>query len=84
MNKKHRKTLAAIFSSPIPRNIAYRDMAALLTALQCEIEQAEGSRVIFNFGRYSFHIHEPHPGKEIKQYQVKAVREFLNEIGVKP
>lgn len=76
--------MTAIFSSPIPRNIAYWDMAALLAALQCEMEQAEGSRVIFNFGQYSFHIHEPHPGKEIKQYQVKAVREFLTEIGAKP
>lgn len=84
MNKKHLKTLSAIFASPASRNIPYRDVAALLRALDCIVHQGDGSRVAFECGTLMLHLHEPHPGKEIKPYQVKAVREFLIEIGVKP
>lgn len=43
-----------------------------------------GFRIDFVFGQDTLHLHEPHPGKEIKPYQVKAVRVFLLNIGVKP
>lgn len=84
MNAKHRKTLHAIFASPVPRSIPFRDAAALLTALGCTFFQREGSRIDFVHGQQTLHLHEPHPGKEIKPYQVKAVRAFLLEIGVTP
>lgn len=84
MNARHRKTLAAIYATPTLKNIAYRDMAALLTAIGCTINQREGSRVEFRLGSCELHMHEPHPGKKIKPYQVKRARQFLIEIGVKP
>lgn len=84
MNAKHRKTLAALFASPAPRNIAFRDMASLLTALGFVTRQKEGSRVDFIIGQDTLHLHEPHPGKELKPYQVKVVQAFLSDIGVKP
>lgn len=84
MNAKHRKTLAALFASPIPRNIVFRDVAVLLAALGCMARQREGSRVDFIHGPHTLHLHEPHPGKEIKPYQVKDVRMFLTKIGVAP
>jgi hypothetical protein len=80
MNAKHRKTLAALFAAPTSRNIAYRDVSAL----GFTIKQREGSRVDFIFNQDTLHLHEPHPGKEIKPYQVQAVRAFLSSIGVKP
>jgi hypothetical protein len=29
-------------------------------------------------------FHRPHPGKEAKQYQVRAARRFLERLGVRP
>ena len=84
MNAKHRKTLTALFASPTSRNIAYRDLSALLVALGFTVKEREGSRVDFIFNQDTLHLHEPHPGKEIKPYQVQAVRAFLSSIGVKP
>jgi hypothetical protein len=84
MNVKARKTLAALFASPVSRSIAFRDLSSLLMALGFTIRQGEGSRMDFIYGNVTLHLHEPHPGKEIKPYQVKAVRAFLLNIGVKP
>jgi len=56
----------------------------MLIALGCAVIQREGSRVDFVYDKATLHLHEPHPGKEIKPYQVKEVRNFLVRIGVKP
>jgi hypothetical protein len=29
-------------------------------------------------------FHRPHPAKEAKKYQVRAARDFLTRLGVKP
>ncbi|MCC8108418.1 MAG: type II toxin-antitoxin system HicA family toxin [Planctomycetes bacterium] len=84
MNAKHRKTLAALFARPVARTIPFRDLVALLRALGFTVRQGEGSRIDFFLGRDTLHLHEPHPGKELKPYQVKAVRAFLLAIGVTP
>jgi hypothetical protein len=39
--------------------------------------QGDGSRVRFDLRGISLNIHSPHPQKELKRYQVKAVRDFL-------
>ena len=84
MNSKHRKTLAAVFAKQIRRNIAYRDVESLLRALNCAKLEGEGSRVEFSRDTSRLQLHRPHPGKEIKEYQVKRLQAFLLEIGVKP
>lgn len=84
MNAKHRKTLAAIFSSPIPRTMVFRDIESLLHAVGCEIREGPGSAVGFAFGGKDITFHRPHPGKEAKPYQVKDARDFLRQIGVEP
>ena len=37
----------------------------------------------FDLGEVSLNIHSPHPGNELKRYQVQAVREFLVKAGVR-
>ena len=32
---------------------------------------------LFDLNEISLNIHSPHPQKELKKYQVKAIREFL-------
>jgi hypothetical protein len=84
MNSTQRKTLAAIFSEPVPRNLEWRKIEALLIALGCELIEGRGSRVGFRKGDLRADFHRPHPGKEAKPYQVRAAREFLELLEVKP
>jgi hypothetical protein len=82
MNKKHRKTFDAIFTEPIRRNIAWSDVVTLVKALGGEVMQGDGSKVRFDLNGVSLNIHSPHPLKELKRYQVKAVRDFFDNAGV--
>lgn len=84
MNSKQRKTLGAIFRDPVSKTIVFADMESLLRSLGCDIEEGDGSRVIFVKDNVRLEIHRPHPQKEAKPYQVRAVRKFLIDIGEKP
>ena len=84
MNKNQRKTLAAVFQNPPMMTIKRLDIVSLLKAVGVIAEKCRGSRVSFTKGANSLHAHRPHPGKEAKPYFVKAVREFLIELGVTP
>jgi HicA toxin of bacterial toxin-antitoxin, len=82
MNKKQRNTYSALFAEPIRRNILWNDVVSLILALDGQVLQGDGSRVRFDLNDVSLNIHSPHPQKELKRYQVKAVREFLVNAGV--
>ncbi len=84
MNNRHRKTLDAVFSEPVPRNIEWRRIEALFTAVGCEMIEGNGSRVAFKQGKLRADFHRPHPAKEAKPYQVRAAREFLEKLEIKP
>jgi hypothetical protein len=82
MNKKQRKIYDAIFAEPIRRNIVWEDVVNLIKAIGGTVTQGDGSRVRFDLNDLSLNIHSPHPQKELKRYQVKAIREFLINAGV--
>ena len=82
MNKKQRRIYDAIFATPIRRNIIWNDAVSLVEALGGTVIQGDGSRVRFSLNDISLNIHSPHPQKELKRYQVKAVRAFLIEAKV--
>ncbi len=84
MNARHRSTLAAIFTDPIPSSIPWRNVETLFRALQAEISEGRGSRVRVELGRAEAVFHRPHSRKEIHRSAVKAVRRFLLEAGVDP
>jgi hypothetical protein len=77
MNRKQQNTYEALFAEPIRRNLAWNDVVSLIKALGGKVVQGEGSRVRFELKGISLNIHSPHPQKELKRYQVKAVRDFL-------
>ncbi len=83
MNKKQRKIYDALFAEPIRRNILWDDVVSLIKAIGATVTQGDGSRVRFDFNEVSLNIHSPHPQKELKRYQVKAIREFLIKTGIK-
>ena len=84
MNNRHRKTLDAVFSEPVPRNIEWRRIEALFAAVGCEMIEGSGSRVAFRQGKLRADFHRPHPAKEAKPYQVRAAREFLEKLEITP
>ena len=84
MNARHAKTLAAIFRQPTPANVEWSDIEGLLLALGCRLVEGSGSRVRFVRDDMIEAFHRPHPAKEAKRYQVRAARDYLIRMGVKP
>ena len=84
MNNRQRKTLEAIFSFPTPKNLAWDDLVSLLWALGCDMVKGGGSHFAFRRDNQKADFHRPHPGKELKPYQVRDAKAFLVKIGVMP
>jgi len=79
MNKRHRKTLDAIFDTPVRSDIEWKEIEALFKALGGEISEGRGSRVRVALKGVRAVFHRPHPKKETDKGAVKSVRRFLKE-----
>lgn len=84
MNNKHRKTLKAIFSKPVPSSISWHDVEKLFIALGCKIAEGRGSRIRVIKGDIFAVFHRPHPKKETDKGAVVSVRDYLTKIGESP
>lgn len=82
MNAKHKRTLAEIFAKPMPKAMPYRDIESLLLAIGNAKIEGGGSKVRFVFSsEHVLFLHRPHPRKELLEYQIKDVKEYLLKIG---
>ena len=84
MNNKHRKTLDALLADPVNGNLEWLRIESLLLALGCRVIEGPGSAVTFEHAGRRANFHRPHPGNEALRYRIKAVREFIEKIGVEP
>lgn len=84
MNSKQTKTLRAIFTEPIPADIAWKDIVKLLEALGATLTQGRGSRIRVLLNEQRAVFHEPHPERVTDKGAVKSVREFLINAGIVP
>jgi hypothetical protein len=84
MNKKHQRTLNAIYERPERSDIVWRDIEALFADLGAEISEGSGSRVRVALNGVRAVFHRPHPQKEITKGAVKSVRRFLQTAGIEP
>ena len=84
MNSKQRKTLEAIFTRPIPKDVSWSDLASLFKGFGFRVIESGGSKVTFEKNAASVSFHRPHPQKEIKPYQIQAARTFFEGIGERP
>jgi len=84
MNKKQQKILEAVFDRPARSSIHWRDVELLMTALGAKMKEGKGSAGAFVLCRKVFPFHRPHPQKEAKQYQIRDLKHFLSELGIKP
>jgi hypothetical protein len=82
MNAKHRRTLGAIFARPVPSDIRWAEIEALLVALGAERSEGRGSRVRFVLNGAEAVFHRPHPRPETDKGALKAVRRYLETARV--
>ncbi len=68
MNNAHRKTLAAIFSQPVPGTLEWWRIESLFLALGAQTIEGNGSRVRFVLNGVIGTFHRPHLEKEAKPY----------------
>jgi len=84
MNKRHERTLNAIFRTPIPATLKWRQIESLLMACGAKSVEGRGSRVRFELNGVTATFHRPHKQKEARSYQVRDVKHFLEEAGISP
>jgi hypothetical protein len=84
VNKKHERTLEAIFATPVQSSIKWKDIEALFVSLGAVITEGRGSRVRILLNEEEAVFHRPHPQKETDKGAVVSVRRFLENAGVKP
>ena len=84
LNKKHQRTLEAIFSKQVPATLPWRRIETLFMALGATKEEGRGSTVTFKLKEEQTTFHRPHPQKEAKRYHVRDAREFLEKVGITP
>jgi hypothetical protein len=84
MNKRHRATLDKIFQVPVPTSLEWPGVEGLLLSVGARMVEGRGSRVRFELNGVVATFHRPHPEKEAKPYQVRDVRRFLEQAGIKP
>ena len=84
MNKRHRRTLNAIFVQPTSGNIKWRNVEGLLRNLGADVSERAGSRVCVSLQNRAFVLHRPHPNPNIDKGAVRDLRRFLENIGITP
>ena len=82
LNKKHQRTLEAIFSTQTPATLQWRRIEALFRALGATKEEGRGSSVNFKLEGKTTTFHRPHNRKEANRYQVRDARDFLKQVGI--
>jgi len=82
---KEQKLLMRLKSKP--KDFTYNELCKVLISLgyeECKSGKTSGSRVAF-IDKTTSHIirlHKPHPGNELKQYQIELVIEELKSRGL--
>ena len=82
LNKKHQRTLTAVFSKEVPATLQWRRIEALFMALGAIKDEKRGSSVTFELNGKTVTLHRPHPRKEVNRYQIRRVRNFFEEVGI--
>jgi hypothetical protein len=81
---KHEKLLKRLASRP--KDFTWAELASLMKALSFELEKGSGSarKFIHSESNATLYIHEPHPAKLLKMYQVRDTVDFLKGRGLLP
>jgi hypothetical protein len=84
MQRKHVKTLGAIFARPVQSSIRWKDIESLLVSLGATIQEREGSRIaVILLGQVQV-FHRPHPSPMTDKGAVASVRRWLESHNITP
>ena len=73
-----------MFKRPTPTDIRWADIVAMLKAVDVEVSQRSGSRVLLKKGTERMVVHRPHPEPKTGRATVRDIAVFLEAVGVKP
>jgi predicted RNA binding protein YcfA (HicA-like mRNA interferase family) len=78
---KHQKVVARLLAKP--SDFEWRELKVLMETFGYELKTTGGSgrKFIHPETRATLFLHEPHPGKILKAYQVKDAIHFLKQEG---
>lgn len=81
MSKKD-KLLKKFLVQPLKKDLTYAELTALLESLGYQERQGHGSRVSFYHDQLDdmIDLHKPHPGNELKMYQIRLIQQKLREV----
>jgi len=65
-----------------PRDFTYNELKKVLTSFGYSEVEGSGSRVCFSKDKHKIKLHKPHPGNELKTYQLDLVIEELTNKGL--
>ena len=68
-----------------PKDFTFDEMVTLLTSMGFSFHnrgKTSGSRVCFTNQKVTIILHKPHPGNELKRYQIKQIRDVLQKEGL--
>ena len=70
-----------------PKDFTYNELRKLLRSLgymESSLGKTSGSRVAFinSESKHIIRLHKPHPGNELKMYQIDQIREELTARGL--
>lgn len=84
MQRKHFKTLGALFARPVQSSIRWKDIESLFVSLGATIQEREGSRVaVILLGQVQV-FHRPHPSPMTDKGAVASVRRWLKSNNITP
>ncbi|MDY7002375.1 MAG: type II toxin-antitoxin system HicA family toxin [Thermodesulfobacteriota bacterium] len=84
MSAKQEKTLERIFERPTRADIDWSKIESLFRAHGAEIKSGKGSRVKIWLNGKSAHVHKPHPQKQAPKWLIEELRDFLDNLGIRP
>ncbi|MFC6619262.1 type II toxin-antitoxin system HicA family toxin [Deinococcus radiophilus] len=84
MNGKHKRTLEQIFARPVSGTIRWDSIEKLLIHLGADMSEGRGSRVRVHLHGEVAVFHRPHPQPVTDKGAVAAVRDFLENAGIRP
>jgi len=74
------KLIARLLS--YPKDFTYSELKKILFAFGYSEVQGSGSRVCFSKDDHKIKLHKPHPGNELKTYQLDLIIEELTNKGL--
>ncbi len=84
LRARHRRILERIFAAPTPPDIRWTEAVSLLRAIEVEVSERAGFRMLLKKGSERMVMHRPHPRPNLSRPAVRDLAKFLEALGVKP